>query len=342
VSATPALTMKLVDYSDSEPEDELEVSDKENPASPVPSSPPPAPRLHHANLPPNSTSTAAKTAAKKKPTGKRQIIIDDLPKPSALSASEDGAPAQKRVKREGAGGSGLFATLPPPKRTKPPPPKPAENVEPLEAETRANDVQSLHKEETEMPAPSVTSFMPRSAKSSKSTKIQLATVKPPTPPISLFPLGPDLTSKPIPIGTPTPASYQPLIANSITRVQQPLAEEFDEEPFIPDTTAPLPSNSTLSTSELDAFAAHILEGRHRKNRAIQIKDYNAGEVYAQNAADRASGALQEQIAPVRAIGTGRHQLTQLLNNVQDQRESLEEAFAKGRRIKKESAAKYGW
>jgi hypothetical protein len=93
---------------------------------------------------------------------------------------------------------------------------------------------------------------------------------------------------------------------------------------------------------LDSFAAHILEGRHRKSRTINITDYNAGEVYLQNAQDKASGLLQEQVAPVRAIGSGRHQLTQLLNNVQDQRESLEEAFAKGRRVKKESGAKYGW
>ena len=71
-------------------------------------------------------------------------------------------------------------------------------------------------------------------------------------------------------------------------------------------------------------------------------EFNAGEMYAQNAADKASGALAEQVAPVRAIGSGRHQLSQLLNNVQDQRESLEEAFARGRQAKKESGAKYGW
>jgi len=71
-------------------------------------------------------------------------------------------------------------------------------------------------------------------------------------------------------------------------------------------------------------------------------DYNAADIYAQNAADKASGLLQEQVQPVRAIGSGRHQLTQLLNNVQQQKESLEEQFAAGRRVKKESAAKYGW
>ena len=112
--------------------------------------------------------------------------------------------------------------------------------------------------------------------------------------------------------------------------------------FVPDTTAPSNGPKTMSTGDLDQFAAHILEGRHRKNRTIEVVEYNAAEMYVQNAADKASGLLREQIAPVRAIGTGRHQITQLLNNVQDQRESLEEAFAQGRKIKKEAAAKYGW
>ena len=179
-----------------------------------------------------------------------------------------------------------------------------------------------------------TTFMPRSTQAKKGKPVAKP---PPKPSISLFPLGPELASTPSPPKSSNPSTYEPLIA-------QPLPPIIDTQPsepeFIPDTTAPPPA--TLSTADLDTFAAHILEGRHRKNRTIEVVDYNAGEMYAQNAADKASGVLQEQIAPVRAIGSGRHQLTQLLNNVQDQRESLEEAFAKGRRVKKESAAKYGW
>lgn len=318
--------MKLVDYSDSEGSDSD--NEEQDNSSPIPSSPPPAPKPHHATLP-------------KRPA-KRQIVVD-LPKPSRTTEDE---PAPKRVKTKGSNGSGLFAMLPPPKRT-----KPATSNVVAKVDDEKDDVKQTQNGATipdeqpaviPEPAPAPPkAFVPRSAQAKKAKPVTKAAENP-HPSISLFPLGPDLVSKPQTTSTPAnPATYEPLIAQSIS---QPEAEGEEFEPLVSDTTAPPPttSSSTLSTADLDSFAAHILEGRHRKNRTIQIMDYNAAEVYAQNAADKASGALQEQIAPVRAIGSGRHQLTQLLNNVQDQRESLEEQFAKNRKIKKESAAKYGW
>ena len=295
--------MKLVDYSSSSDSDD---NDSDNETS---SQPPPAPRPHHTTLPP-------------KPA-KKQIIVD-LPKPSR---SEDNEPIRKRVRPEGEGGGGLFAMLPPPKRS-----KPATNGN--STKEVVVDVKPVEEPGESSVTVTPTTFMPRSTQAKKGKPVPKP---PPNPSISLFPLGPELASKPSAPKSSNPSTYEPLIA-------QPLPPIIDPPPsgpeFIPDTTAPAPA--TLSTADLDTFAAHILEGRHRKNRTIEIVDYNAGEMYAQNAADKASGALQEQVAPVRAIGSGRHQLTQLLNNVQDQRESLEEAFAKGRRVRKESAAKYGW
>lgn len=306
--------MKLIDYSDSEG------SDSENDE---PTSPPPAPKPHHATLP-------------KKP---KKVFVVDLPKPAKL---DDEEPTRKRVRTEG--GSGLFAMLPPPKRSKVTTngsasstgvsnDGAAKEVVKVDEPKITEDVETVVTE-TE----TTTTFMPRSTQQKKGK----APTKPsPKPSISLFPLGPELTAPKISQSVPSnPSTYQPLIAQPLP---EPSYDDYpDEEPtFIPDTTAP-PPPTHMSTADLDTFAAHILEGRHRKNRTIEIMDYNAGEVYAQNAADKAAGVLQEQIAPVRAIGSGRHQLTQLLNNVQDQRESLEEAFAKGRRVKKESGAKYGW
>jgi len=183
-----------------------------------------------------------------------------------------------------------------------------------------------------------TAFVPRSTKQKKGTVTSTTKSSTKEEPLSLFPLGPELITKPTSETTPSnPSTYEPLIAQPI------LPSSVSMEPEI-EQASPVPTGGpqTISTSELDSFAAHILEGRHRKSRTINIVDYNAGEVYAQNAIDKASGVLTEQVAPVRAIGTGRHQLTQLLNNVQDQKESLEESFAKNRRIKKESGAKYGW
>jgi hypothetical protein len=299
--------MKLIDYSDSEGS-----GSEEN----EPTSPPPAPKPHHATLPKKA----------------KKIIMVDLPKPSKPDDDDDDEPARKRVRTDGGGG--LFSMLPPPKRS-----KPSTNASvqkevfvKLDEPEGSNETETVVKETA-----ATTTFMPRSAQQKKGK----ATAKPiekPKPSISLFPLGPELTTKPTPQAPSNPSTYQPLIAQPIP---EPAYDDYVEEPsFVPDTTAPLPKH--MSTADLDTFAAHILEGRHRKNRTIEIMDYDAGEVYAQNAADKIAGVLQEQIAPVRAIGSGRHQLSQLLNNVQDQRESLEEAFAKGRRVKKESGAKYGW
>ena len=298
--------MKLVDYS-TDSDSSSEASDNSV------GSPPPAPKPHHATLP---TIPA-----------KKQIIVN-LPKPIL---TEEDTVVKKRARAEGSGG-GLFSMLPPPKR--------------LKATISSNgtskevvavvDMESskAERDELEVAVTRVTTtFTPRSTQ----TKKKSATKPPSSPSISLFPLGPELTSKPTLAEQSNPSTYQPLIAQLPHDVVSPPTEPE----FIPDTSTP-PLATTLSTADLDTFAAHILEGRHRKNRTIEIKDHNAAEMYAQNAADKASGALQEEIAPVRAIGSGRHQLTQLLNNVQDQRESLEELFAKGRRIKKESGAKYGW
>jgi hypothetical protein len=311
--------MNLVDYSDSESSD----SDEERIGAP-----PPAPKPHHATLPP-------------KPT-KKQIIVD-LPKPSR--ADDDDEPLKKRPRPNGQGGGGLFSILPPPKRS-----KPSTNgaPKPVQPEVQSVDTSGelIEPVETETPPAKLittTSFMPRSTQAKRKAaqpKQSEPAAKP--APISLFPLGPDLISKPyLPTTTSTPSTYEPLITKPLPQDPFPATDDTNyESPFIPDTTAPPPS--TMSTADLDSFAAHILEGRHRKNRTINIMDFNAGEQYAQNAADKASGALAEQVAPVRAIGSGRHQLSQLLNNVQDQKESLEEAFARGRQVKKESGAKYGW
>jgi len=313
--------MKLVDYSSGS-----DASDSEDEQIP---SPPPAPKIPHATLP-------AKPA-------KKQIIVD-LPKPSR---TEDEEPAKKRPRPEGGGG-GLFAVLPPPKRSKTAQngtvkqetgdQKDAGNVTKLEETPLEKEVPTTT--ESTVAAPSTAAFVPRSTAAKKGKPVpRQKIVKEPA--VSLFPLGPDLVPKPTTQTISTnPSTYEPLIAQPLP--PRPPTDPFpaDEPEFIPDTT--IPQASTISTSDLDSFAAHILEGRHRKNRTIEIVDYNAAEVYAQNAADKASGLLQDQIQPVRAIGSGRHQLGQLLNNVQDQRESLEEAFAQGRKIRKETAARYGW
>ncbi|KAK9312421.1 mitotic checkpoint regulator, MAD2B-interacting-domain-containing protein [Lipomyces starkeyi] len=86
----------------------------------------------------------------------------------------------------------------------------------------------------------------------------------------------------------------------------------------------------------------ILEGRHRKtDQPIRIVDYSVDEQYSYNQSLIASGAAQT-VQPLRSIGSGKHQLRGLINSATQQREGLEEAFASGRRNKRESGAKYGF
>jgi Mitotic checkpoint regulator, MAD2B-interacting len=342
--------MKLVDYSDSDSS-----SDSEQP----PHSPPPAPKPHHATLP-------------SKP--KKQIIVD-FPKP--VKDEEPGPRKRRRHEAGGGGGGGLFAVLPAPKRSKLSGASGSGGAngngngtgngnginsgngnsdtmeDPGETDGYMGE-ETILESETAGPAPATltTGFVPRSTMSKKGkNSAKPVTTEPPvtttklSSPINLFPLVSDLASSKLTTSPANPSTYQPLISQPLE--PDPLPYQNPQDPLNPQSIPPDPITpqstlTTIDTSTLHPLASHILEGRHRKHRTLQVTDYNAGEIYAQNALDKMTGALQEQVAPVRAIGSGRHQLSQLLNNVQDQRESLEEAFAKGRRVKKESGAKYGW
>lgn len=76
--------------------------------------------------------------------------------------------------------------------------------------------------------------------------------------------------------------------------------------------------------------------------ARKVINFNMDKEYQHNEELRASG--EEQIHnPVRALqGGGKHSLRQLVHNVQNQREALEDSFAKGKTNRKEASSKYGW
>jgi hypothetical protein len=76
--------------------------------------------------------------------------------------------------------------------------------------------------------------------------------------------------------------------------------------------------------------------------AKKVINFNMDKEYEHNEALRASG--EEQIHnPVRAIqGGGKHSLRKLVHNVQNQREALEDSFAKGKSNRKEASSRYGW
>ncbi|KAJ8130323.1 hypothetical protein O1611_g3305 [Lasiodiplodia mahajangana] len=75
--------------------------------------------------------------------------------------------------------------------------------------------------------------------------------------------------------------------------------------------------------------------------AAKVINFDTEKEYAHNEELRASG--EQQIHnPLRGIAPGKHNLRQLVNQVQNQREALEESFAKGRAKQSEAGSRYGW
>ncbi|KAK9367479.1 mitotic checkpoint regulator, MAD2B-interacting-domain-containing protein [Lipomyces kononenkoae] len=147
-------------------------------------------------------------------------------------------------------------------------------------------------------------------------------------------------------------AYKPLMLPDLPDLSESVE---NEETFDGQTTSinslPAEAASSNSATDLKSIAEEIglsdsnlqiLEGRHRKrDQPIRIVDYSVDEQYSYNQSLIASGAAQT-VQPVRTIGSGKHQLRGLINSATQQRESLEEAFASGKRNKRESGAKYGF
>ncbi|KAK1640525.1 mitotic checkpoint regulator, MAD2B-interacting-domain-containing protein [Colletotrichum phormii] len=121
--------------------------------------------------------------------------------------------------------------------------------------------------------------------------------------------------------------------------------------FTAPTTAPNTSDSldTIANDlNLSAAARRELFGRQKGGNigavpqtASRVINFNTDQEYRHNEQIRAAG--QQQIHnPVRAIAPGKHSLQQLVNQVQNQREALEDSFAKGKSNRKEASSRYGW
>ncbi|KAH6984993.1 mitotic checkpoint regulator, MAD2B-interacting-domain-containing protein [Ilyonectria sp. MPI-CAGE-AT-0026] len=94
---------------------------------------------------------------------------------------------------------------------------------------------------------------------------------------------------------------------------------------------------------LSAAAKRELFGRggQGKHMAKNVINFNMDKEYEHNEEIRAAGEQQTH-NPVRAIQGGKHSLRQLVQNVHNQKEALEDSFAKGKTNRKEASNKYGW
>lgn len=154
--------------------------------------------------------------------------------------------------------------------------------------------------------------------------------------------------------------YQPMIyGKSVDEEQDPelsttkADSTYDEYTYTSQVAASAPAapmsgaqslNDIASDLNLSAADRRQLFGR-QKGRAVpqatKIINFNTDEEYRHNEELRAAG---EQVVhnPVRAIAPGKHSLKQLVNAAANQKEALEESFAKGKSNRAEASSRYGW
>lgn len=154
----------------------------------------------------------------------------------------------------------------------------------------------------------------------------------PTTVPSLFSFEPVANSRPklAPVGPMKPdlpsLNQQP--------ISQPIVETVDQ-PIIQDTPQPPPNKRTNNNpyqlpSDIDS---------------LPIIDFNVDQFYKSNmdAQGGAANMATHQInRPVRAVASGKHQLSSLIRSAYENRDGLEEMFAANRKTKKDIGSKYGF
>ncbi|KAI8258027.1 hypothetical protein K4K53_005225 [Colletotrichum sp. SAR 10_77] len=165
--------------------------------------------------------------------------------------------------------------------------------------------------------------------------------------VSLFSIEPEETpTDPTPT-TSGAGAYEPLFETQQDE-SNGYADYASQMNYPAPSTAPTNSNSLDNIADdlnLSAAARRELFGRQKgganPQTASRVINFNTDEEYKHNEELRAAG--QQQIHnPVRSIAPGKHSLRQLVNQVQTQREALEESFAKGKSNRKEASSRYGW
>lgn len=143
--------------------------------------------------------------------------------------------------------------------------------------------------------------------------------------------------------------YEPEFATYDNSAFAEAQQQYTEyaQPLAQSTADPDSLDSIADDLNLDPAARRELFGRGRggngKATAKSVINFNLDKEYQHNEELRASGALdQQKHNPLRAIKPGKHSLQQLVNQVQSQRDALEENFAKNRSTQKQAGSRYGW
>ncbi|TPX14371.1 uncharacterized protein E0L32_005567 [Thyridium curvatum] len=99
----------------------------------------------------------------------------------------------------------------------------------------------------------------------------------------------------------------------------------------------------LSAAERRALFGRGGKAAGTASAASKVINFDMDREYRHNEELRASGEQQSlQHNPVRTIQPGKHSLRQLVNQVQTQKDALEDMFAKNRSTQREASGRYGW
>lgn len=170
------------------------------------------------------------------------------------------------------------------------------------------------------------------------------------PKVSLFSLHTEEPSEPS-TSSNTGGAYEPLFATeSVT--DQYESNGYGDYTQYANTHAGTAVTTAPGSESLDDIANNLnLSAKERRELfgrggagnqgAKRVINFNMDKEYQHNEELRAAG---EEVThnPVRAIQGGKHSLRQLVQNVQNQREALEDSFAKGKSNRKEASSRYGW
>ncbi|TAQ90925.1 hypothetical protein B7494_g769 [Chlorociboria aeruginascens] len=208
--------------------------------------------------------------------------------------------------------------------------------------------------------------VPRSTPLKASTPVtpstpQSTNTSAPKPKISLFSISAQTSS---PAVQTSDGEYQPVIYDISNDADDNSGSILDLEPtyeeYTPTTgrypppppavpTPPISQSLSDIAGDLHLSAAERrqLFGRQKGNRngsipsATKIINFNTDKEYRHNEELRAAG---EQVVhnPVRSIAPGKHNLKQLVNSAQSQKDAFEESFAKGKSNRAEASSRYGW
>lgn len=171
--------------------------------------------------------------------------------------------------------------------------------------------------------------------------------------VSLFSISTD--AEETPDVAPSSVAYEPMFTEASSGAQDDFAAydaqyssalpEANAAHSAPNSMQSDSLESIASDMNLDAAARRELFGRSGapvpSQSASRIINFNTDQEYAHNEELRASGE-QQAFNPVRAIAPGKHSLRQLVNQVQNQKDALEESFAKSKTNQKEAGQRYGW